>query len=1711
MSAHVVLVALAAIAGQTGEGDDRYRAVTDRIAAAVDARRKGRHDVAAELLEAYLAQHPHDRRVWLMLGDSYMELKRWEHAVRAFERVLRSHQIDDVQRRAKAGHTLATKRAAVATRFQRIIDSHGWTIAGPNPDDPLWYLDAGGRLERQGRRNAAVDVYSFYLDNRRDDPTVRIRLARILRNMGLKDEAIEQYAKVTEATAPDPAGWREYIELLEGKDDIPAALNAAREAVGKLGDATGFREALARLALRHGDLVEAARQHAVLVECRRGEGPSGDLRKIPERISARISELDAHLMSTPDDLEAADELRRLAVAGGQVQIALDHYHRLLKVHPGHIGLMRKLAFLFNDAGRIKDALRTFERLIQMTQGDLAVRLEYARVLSWSGELDKALEEFEELRTISPHDPQVRLYEAYAWLWSGNEQRARELFDAALAADPSNEELQRQMQRLTKEFDKLLPHAERAYNLNPLDSSATRELAQLYQKLGRLGDARRLYREYMARNSQDVGIAREYARLLAAQKDYSESIRNYIHRLRTSNEDREETLRELANVYLWSKNYVEARRRLGELLDLKPRDTKVLLAMGQAHLWDGAAHDALIYLRRAQALDPGDPDINRSIAEAERISSTYWESGALERCARAAALPRRSARRRPPPDEMDLDDPAALDPRAALSAVAADQGPPVTSCEPRDKGAMSRVKLPKRRPRFYDLLAHHEKTLRGLPDDGYTLLVLADLYYQLKNFERANDLYGRYLEVSPDDDLVTLRMALSYYNEKDHVRASQLFARIPDVAADNPCMAMYRATALFHGDPKRSTGIQEVVRLYQQYLAVDPHTVWVWQTVAQLYIEDKDIGAALRTLATAEKHNPNNRDLLRAKAFVLLRAGRFNEALDTIENGRLDREADAELIISLAAAYENASSSIELQKRGLPLIEAYLSRHGDAHRVRLALARAAAASGRLKEAYEHFGAYTQLLPNDVDGRLEFVGLLNRSKAWERSLEILHDYLEENPDDLKALKAKADVLRVRGKDLDVHRPFILAVYERQMDENPGDVETFVWVAHEYSRLERFQRILDVIERMGRQYDVDTRVRVIHAHALLGLGRHREVVRMLEPHLEGHPEDVDAIALYLEALEASGASNRKLEMWRRRFAKVGPTGGMDGARLLSAARRLRLLGRYDRAIAAFLKYLEGDDVDESVRFELAGAYIDARKVDAAIDILMSLHEEDPDQREYFRTLANAQSWSQKPEVMEQSLVTFTDYFRQFPDDVPTKVSYARVLADLGKPHVAEAAYREVLDKAVDGPTKRNAQLGLLRTLREQQQFDKALTLAAEWVERRPTDPDFRMAHAGLLEATGDSERALESYQALAGQRDADVPEAIKAQASVQAARLEQQIGPQFDVQLQIASDSDDLTAWFGVVSGGYRFANLSTYFGAKYVFTLGSQGADITRPDEVLAAARAAEAETDVTETVIATAGALTLHTLMLEARHRFDATWSLSGRGGVDLLSETAQITPHGELTLGIKISDVVNLQLDGWIRSLAHDIRVKSVLEQGLDGVWGQATLSWAPYPDRLDVRAYYRGGFITDDNFRHQLHLSADLHPIETHTALRIGAKVDFVTFLEPSVFYWDPSNSFDVRLVLGYRYDALETLSFEGVGSLGMFDEGSRDRFTQDINGTQITFPAENSPATVVYSLSLRADYEPVPGFDLSFQYEYGRSGQGLSNTLYDSHTARLSAVVIW
>ena len=294
---------------------------TDRIKVIEQAEkfvRTGRIREAIAEYEKLALGDPQDVGTLNIIGDLYIRVGQNDRAIRAFQRVAEEYERRGLFSQAlaicKKIHKLTPEAADYALKLGDLYAQQGFVA-----DAKTIFASVAGRAADAGKTDEAIAIFDKIVKLDREDHDARQALARLYRQSGNLDAAIEQL--------------NESADVRIEKGQLDAAAAALTEA----------------LSLRPGD----TRSVVSLVEVYKKQGHPGQAAAL----------LEKELEAAPDSIQFLNILGNIHFEAGETKKAEEIFTRIVTSHPLNVNARIKLGRIQILKDKLDQAYELFEPLI----------------------------------------------------------------------------------------------------------------------------------------------------------------------------------------------------------------------------------------------------------------------------------------------------------------------------------------------------------------------------------------------------------------------------------------------------------------------------------------------------------------------------------------------------------------------------------------------------------------------------------------------------------------------------------------------------------------------------------------------------------------------------------------------------------------------------------------------------------------------------------------------------------------------------------------------------------------------------------------------------------------------------------------------------------------------------------------------------------------------------------------------------------------------------------------------------------------------------------------------------------------------------------------------------------------------------------------------------------------------------------------------------
>jgi len=312
----------------------------------------------------------------------------------------------------------------------------------------------------------------------------------------------------------------------------------------------------------------------------------------------------------------------------------------------------------------------------------------------------------------------------------------------------------------------------------------------------------------------------------------------------------------------------------------------------------------------------------------------------------------------------------------------------------------------RRNNFDDALKYFQKAADISPDQK-SLLLLADYYVFLKDYEKARQIYESVAEQWPDLLPVKAKIAeILIAENKDR----EAFENIESIIDENPRFAQ---GYLLRGVLQRKHGKTEEARSsFNKARDLAPESPEARYFYGLSLLDENEFNVSLSEVLASLERDPSSTKSRLALAYIYFKTRKFSESLNEL-NSILDVNKDND-----RARIIRASVYIE-QKRYDDAINDYrsiLTANPQADAIKFRLAAAYRAAGQSDKALDTLEELRDTYPDAIEPLRHVVGIYLSDKRFDKALALCNHFLADHPDNLDASLLKATVLLSRGDQND-----------------------------------------------------------------------------------------------------------------------------------------------------------------------------------------------------------------------------------------------------------------------------------------------------------------------------------------------------------------------------------------------------------------------------------------------------------------------------------------------------------------------------------------------------------------------------------------------------------------------------------------------------------------------------------------------------------------------
>ena len=456
------------------------------------------------------------------------------------------------------------------------------------------------------------------------------------------------------------------------------------------------------------------------------------------------------------------------------QAALKEYLAALRDDPNAFFLLHRAAAVLNRLGAQKEAASYAERALRFRPDDLKLLVLLGHIYGASGMAERAIDAYRRVIQIEPKEVEAYFRSAEIYASSNELEKAEEMVRKGVAADPTIPLGYYYLARIAverKDLEEGLDYYKKAASLNPSFERAYLEMGDIYQRVGKAGEAEQTYRQILGEINPGSREARtRLVQLLVQEKSFDKAL-ELLNGLAQEEAQSIEIALQTAWVLVEKKDIPGAIEKTLSVVKARPEDARLKIYLGSLYEenkeYEKAIETYQTVLGRGAAQKPRE-ESSDAIEKTDydihlRLGSIYYyklkkEQEALEQ----AALARRIDLQRPESylfQGLVLYDTKRYEEATAVFIQGIEKNPKSPDLHFHLGAAYDKLN------RFNDLIKEMEQAITLDAKHANALNYLGYTYAEKGiRINEAIDLINRALSVRPNDGYFIDSLGWAYYKK-----------------------------------------------------------------------------------------------------------------------------------------------------------------------------------------------------------------------------------------------------------------------------------------------------------------------------------------------------------------------------------------------------------------------------------------------------------------------------------------------------------------------------------------------------------------------------------------------------------------------------------------------------------------------------------------------------------------------------------------------------------------------------------------------------------------------------------------------------------------------------------------------------------------------------------------------------------------------------------
>ncbi len=588
-----------------------------------------------------------------------------------------------------------------------------------------------------------------------------------------------------------------------------------------------------------------------------------------------------------------------------------------------------------------------------------------------------------------------------------------------------------------------------------------------------------------------------------------------------------------------------------------------------------------------------------------------------------------------------------------------------------------------------------KTKFGL--DPEFLIPIASFFVSWNNFKGAEDIYTEMMAKYPKNSEIIKGFAICCEKQKNYKEALALYHRLKKINPDNINIDE-KIIELYFASNDIKNAEKAIEKLLQQYPG-DPNILHMLAQTYETTSRPKKAAEIYEKLITTD---PDNLLLQKKLADCYSWAQNYEKAIIYLNKLIAIYPEDIKYKEDIFYALINTNQPDKAEIIGEQLIKSN--------------------------------------PNNDKYKLDLAYIYIQKKNFDLAYSMLKDITTKNPKNIDALESFAWCCESTGKKQEA-----LVIYEKLISIAEPKEEWIVQLITLYMDAGNTQKAMQFFDKFLTKFPRNQRIRQLLADALIDKKQYDQALKLLNELLTSVPNaEKDKILFKICSVLIARNEFIKAEKIFLELYKNNPN---DPEVIKSLAEIYWVLNNFKESIRFYNYYVKIKPQDYNAHYALSSLYemtgdkpASLRHAGIAIDNLGKIPQTESLAKIYARIY-------QKLSKLSQSMAYYNNALKNDPDDIDLFRDYIGFLASCGY-------YNTIIDKIESAPQnfKEDQQLQryLAQSYTESGDYDKAVMIYSQLLDKNPTDADLKSDLAFVFQKKGRWDKSLLLYEDILKSKD-------------------------------------------------------------------------------------------------------------------------------------------------------------------------------------------------------------------------------------------------------------------------------------------------------------------------------------------------------------------------